>query len=719
MPITVDDILKNPFLHRPREERLMIVSEVKPKPYLNMAAVVTVKSETDGGMLKTHQFSPTMYDDFPWLTGCEKRNAFFCWPCLLFKSPIDLWNSTGVTEIAYLSVNSPKHEESVDHIQATLEFQKCLEETKQPSNIDFTEYNELVRRNREILRRLTDVICNLLIKEQHFYERKNGCQLNPEAIVKNLLFLRTYDVLNCNYIEDAVDLIKISPNVVNDLVDTIAKIVKLAVRKEVLTSTYVSLILSDHSKISSKAQVSTVLRYIKDGKVYERFIGFLNMGDQKTVAQVSQHITNTLCEFGILDKLLAVSFDGGILPSTAVNVSNSESQADNIIEAMYPNAFFVPWYCHSVDHVLQQSLMNIKECSLFLKAMNEMKNFFNKKSNRYKSLETFMASNLPATKNSKWFVRSQFIQTVHKYRKYFILFFESVLQNSPVWETDDVNKALGFQQILEEFQTVFLLHALTKLFDMISSLSKTLKSSVPDDIIANAAQNIGYLCNERDNGFADLWSEIHSEQCLDLPEPAVKKIKPDMDDPKIPEYLELYKSIILCLVREIDLRFVKLAKLSFCQLLSCDKHGNYMFSHEHLKTLGELRGGAFDEDQVRNELIVMRTNGKIFSQKTIYELYDFLLEMKLKSGFKGLFRLCEFILTLPFRPPSKELDVSKFEEIKDWSYISNVIGVQTGDVSIPCVEIDYLQELKKSSSFHNEVAEIFYDANKTFELIPK
>lgn len=716
MPVAVDDIINKPFSFRTRDDKLRIIAEGKPSPHLKMAPFMQVKSETEGGSLKTHQFSPSMYDDVQWLTGCEKRNAFFCWPCLLFKPPLGLWNSTGVTELSYLIEGIPRHEEAVEHIAATLQLQKSLE-VAESFSVDVEQFNDLVKRNRQILKRLVDVICNLLTK-QSSHQRRNGCQLDPEDCVRNLLFLRTYDTLNCNYIEDALDLLKISPKIVNDLVDTMAKLIKMSVRDEVLMSTYVSLILSDHSKVGNKSQVSTVLRYIKDGKVFERFIGFVNMADQRTASIIHHHISNTIVEFGISEKLVALSLDGGILPTGEL------IELNRVFSNTYPNAFFAPWYCHNVESVLIQSLTKVNECSVFLKALSEMKLYFNKKSKRYQSLEFFMANLDINIKNAKWFrSQTQFTQGIKMNRKDFIRFFEWMLQNSIAWDADDITKALSFQQILDEFKTVFLLKVLSKVLDIVSPLTKLFKSSVFENL-SKIATTVGLeivqaLTNERDRRFQATYENAQNEVRLELPGPVPKRIKTDPDDPLIQIYTNLYKSIFDCAIQNIRVRYLKLAKLKFCELLICDSSGNFSFSSANIGDLVSACGTVFVKEQVKNELIVLRTNGKVFHKKSVYELYEFFINMKLKYGFRNLFKLCELILTLPIGRPSEEVGGYKIDDFKDWSYIPEGIGTESGDVSILCTELEYLQELKKSSTFHKHAAEVFYEVNKTLELLPK
>ena len=47
-----------------------------------IAGIKTFKTEY------TWHFSVIQYERIEWLTGCEVRSKFFCWPCLLFSREI-------------------------------------------------------------------------------------------------------------------------------------------------------------------------------------------------------------------------------------------------------------------------------------------------------------------------------------------------------------------------------------------------------------------------------------------------------------------------------------------------------------------------------------------------------------------------------------------------------------------------------------------------------
>jgi hypothetical protein len=73
---------------------------------------------------KTHQFTRsftidtyTKYDN--WLYGCDKRNAVFCFPCLLFGGEM-VRTKTGMTDLNHLNDRMKKHNLTVKLMNNTL-----------------------------------------------------------------------------------------------------------------------------------------------------------------------------------------------------------------------------------------------------------------------------------------------------------------------------------------------------------------------------------------------------------------------------------------------------------------------------------------------------------------------------------------------------------------------------------------------------------------------
>ena len=62
-----------------------------------------------------------MYDLCDWICGCSVRNAFFCYPCLLFSNDA-IWAKNGVTDIKHLKVQIAKDASSISHINSSMSY---------------------------------------------------------------------------------------------------------------------------------------------------------------------------------------------------------------------------------------------------------------------------------------------------------------------------------------------------------------------------------------------------------------------------------------------------------------------------------------------------------------------------------------------------------------------------------------------------------------------
>ena len=65
------------------------------------------------------------YEKKQWLTGCAKRQAFFCFPCLLFKFKTTVFSepTRGISKMKNFSNRTKKHEGTKAHIAAAIAFE--------------------------------------------------------------------------------------------------------------------------------------------------------------------------------------------------------------------------------------------------------------------------------------------------------------------------------------------------------------------------------------------------------------------------------------------------------------------------------------------------------------------------------------------------------------------------------------------------------------------
>nr|XP_028575889.1 zinc finger BED domain-containing protein 1-like isoform X1 [Podarcis muralis]XP_028575890.1 zinc finger BED domain-containing protein 1-like isoform X1 [Podarcis muralis] len=106
---SVEALLRNPFPQRSLAEQRCIKELGPDRPDLCIVQTVLEK-----GKPVTRRFSRAWYDRKEWLCGSTSKNAFLCFPCLLFGGAAT-WARTGMADMKQISLKTKVHEESAKH----------------------------------------------------------------------------------------------------------------------------------------------------------------------------------------------------------------------------------------------------------------------------------------------------------------------------------------------------------------------------------------------------------------------------------------------------------------------------------------------------------------------------------------------------------------------------------------------------------------------------
>lgn len=687
MESTVMKLILHPFSQRSLEDQLRIVSEGRPPPDVN---AVPQTGGTDIEIVK--QLEDLVYCKVQWLTSCPLRKGFFCWPCLLFNQTEGYWNLRGFSDWNSILENMRRHQKCFEHIQAELKLKmfrvQHLKSLDVEAETNMKQHAEIVKRHREVIKVLVDMICDYVAREHVPLkgDNYNGI-IDPNDCLRYLEIVREFCSCDPKDTDDAMELIKQSPKIVNDVVDAITAVIKSSIRTEAKNSPYVSVILSEHSDVVNKPLVSTVLRYVNGVKVCERFLGFTDTIGSRQSNGVFQHISNVVEEFDISKRFLAYSLDGGVLPL------NELVHLIELMEEKWIN-FFAPWCSHGLDTILEQGLRSIKECNYFFKTLNTIKCFFNKGSKGFKSFNDFMDQrndNSILRNNTRWSNRKQIVIVTCIYRKDIIDFFNCVVGNPHTWDADDVAFAFGLRIGLQQFPTVFLLHLFSKIFEFMAPFRAVLKSSTPEKIIGGSACDTFKrdLATLRNCEFENMWLRTVN----DVSNPSL----PDMD-----VYRELYSCIINNLIQQVRVRFDDMNKLEFTQLLlrtNCCQNpvSRIVYASQLATELGSSLN-CFDTKALCVEMDALQKSGCSFDFDALYE---FLVKNDTGKVLPNLFRLSGLCYALPIRRLPAG-GCNKLKDIKQWSCHQDGC-LKPGDKSVLSVEVDLLGQLRKSETFYDEV----------------
>lgn len=721
MRVTVDALLLYPFPSRTRQQKVECVLQGKPRPALPNLISVETKTSADSSEGNNSKFvivfDKASYDHVDWLTGCDVRQALFCWPCVLFRSAHeDSWNKIGLNDLNNLGEKIKHHERGLLHIQSMLDLQLFSSTIKIDQPPAPPLENKEVEKNREIAKRIIDVICYLVSQQKPPRIRsRDKNSLEVEDCLENLYFLRDYDILQTSLIDDGIEKIQQTPKIIADMIEAITNTVRKAIQKELHHSTYVSVILSEHSTERTKSQISTVLRYLRNGEVCERFIGFNNAEGLKTSKMIHQLVNKVINDFQIHRRTIAYSLGGAMLASMPAFYEVKQE-----LKYCHPRIHFVPCHFHDLDDVLLRSLSFSPECDLFFKNIMTLESYFQEGASVRMEFHDFkkMDDDNPADDNfqaERCTNYSAYLNTIKTHRLSIIDTFDKALAEDGKLSDSDVVQLKALRAFLTDFKNNFLLETLLKMFDVVAPLVEAFKSPFPGLAFdTNLIQSVLKSFEEElQIGKAESFLERTVQDFIDSN--TGEKLLTSVLLQKRRSSCKLYVEVGGCMNNQIQYRFEDASKFNFCRILDLENSGKSLNS-KHVQTLIANYGQVFDYALLEKEIKLVVGNKSAVNPESVHGLYKFFVTSGLGSSFTNLNKLCELVLTLPSTIPviTNRSARTKLDEINAWSYAA--VKHHSRDVTFLCLEQDYLKELKRKKSFYDDVISEFREKSKTLEL---
>jgi hypothetical protein len=78
-------------------------------------------------------------------------------------------------------------------------------------------------------------------------------------------------------------------------------------------------VLDEISDIQAVSQLATVLRYVRDGKIQKRSLGFTDVGTDRSADDLFSHEQNGVSNFILESKPVAQTYDGASITSGQLN----------------------------------------------------------------------------------------------------------------------------------------------------------------------------------------------------------------------------------------------------------------------------------------------------------------------------------------------------------------------------------------------------------------
>ena len=164
--------------------------------------------------------------------------------------------------------------------------------------ISHEQHNQEVRKNREILKRLTDVVCFLGEHELAFRDHiESESSSNKGNYVDLLNLLAKYDEPLKFHLDNSKVFKGTSNLIQNDLIASRGEVALKRIKTEIKDAWFVAIMADETTNIANVCQLSKVVRYLtKTENIKERFLGFVNISLERTASSLYNLVQKTIEE---------------------------------------------------------------------------------------------------------------------------------------------------------------------------------------------------------------------------------------------------------------------------------------------------------------------------------------------------------------------------------------------------------------------------------------
>lgn len=688
------------------EEKKQIILRGRPTPALPKLTKQT--------KLYIRHFQTEIYKNCEWLTGCDTKSLLFCWPCLLFSQEKNLWNKSGFSDLNNLHKLIKRHSSSKAHLQSIIKektfgkvrIEHALDDQLRISN---EQYNQQVRKNRDIIKRLIDVVCFLAEHELGFrghIESENSS--NKGNYVDLIDLLAKYDETLKFHLENST-VFKGTSNVIqNDLISCVGEITLRQIKCEINETSFIAIILDETTDVANISQLSKVVRYVtKKGEIKERFLGFLNVTTQRTALALYNIVESIVDDLNCSSKLVAQSYDGAAVMAGELGGLQAK------VRETHPSALFVHCMAHRLNLVLQQSVSSIKECKVFFSTLTGLASFFSKSSKRTSALDLEVHKRLPKVAPTRWNYNGRLVQTVYEYRQPLIVFLQKILEQQEEWDNETIVCSRGYLDILNtEANFNLLLIIFSEIFPFCDNLFAVLQNKSSDiNFCVKKIQEFKSVILSKREQFDLLWNKFNQLE-IDT-QTQRKRMRTDIVGNEKTCYRRLFLEIIDNISTHIDTRFKNFDNLKFIELTNFSNHNTVV--EGAFESLKQNYLDYFDFPALRSELSVIYNTSEGINKSSVSDLWKSIKECGLDQAFPQILKLCELTLTIPATSASTERSFSALKRIKN--FIRNSTGQERlSSLALLSIEKELVQEISRQQRFYDDVIDEFAKRSRRIPL---
>lgn len=660
-----------------------------------------------------------------WMCYSPKLNHCYCEPCWLFgdrsRMKFSKWID-GTSDWQNLSTKIKRHENSATHLESCAVYDSWKKNETLDKNLESQIRNE-ESYWRKVLYRLIDIVCFLAKQNLAFREHRESLrsgQMKAGNFLALVELMAKYDPVLKELVSKPEGTTKyLHHDIQNEFISIISEHIKKSLLEDIRNSPFYSMILDSTPDISNTDQLSIVIRYVKiikdcegnpkDLKVEESFLEFVEMHDHSALG-----LKNKVIEFFEkhsidIKKCRGQGYDGASVMSGGLGGLQA------LISTQAKYAKFIHCAAHRLNLVMNDAVKSLTQVSEFFDTVQHLYTFFHTSCKRWESLEegqvSFGAKNLKRLCPTRWSSRDDALQAIRsKYVDVMKALTEIILKSK---KKEEVSVSNGLKKKIGTFDFVFLLVMFSKIFGIVTPLSKYLQSKSIDIknaevYLENAYEKLKSLRNSYDemkieaNRLAQSWGiEPKFERKRN------RWVKKHFDELSQDERIQnaeerfrvgVYLPVIDILCNRLQERFksfkdiVSLFHVLSPKVLSeASDHELTELSARLMKEYSEDLSDDFPRQMVSFRTILRR---QLENMKDIREVGTALIceHSTLSTSYPDVCAAYLLFLTLPVTSASAERSFSKLKLIK--SYLRSTMSQErlTG-LSTISIESETLQEI--------------------------
>ena len=634
------------FSQLTHNEKISIKTIGRPTPKL----FIEQKSKARNGIYTRH-FNDKVYDENDWICGCEEKNAFFCFPCLLFSKDKNPWVTNGVNDLHHLKGKILKHGRSKDHINHVIDYQflgkgSIGDHMNSAYKQSIAKYNDQVAKNRDALSKIINIIklCGKFELPLRGHNERASSD-NPGVFRGLVDYTCSLDSSLDSHINSSKVFKGTSKTIQNELLDTMLKISRDKIKEEIKNTDYVAVMIDETTDNYDIIQMVIVLRYVLEGKPVERFWGFFN-----PVSTTGEHLSDVLFRELLPligdcpEKLIAQTYDG------ASALSGIYKGVKTRIQEVYKNAHYIHCYAHQLNLILEKATSQNSNVKVFFSSLSGIPAFFHRSAKRMAVLDDVAGGQrVPSPSATRWSFKEKTVESVHEMKDKLIECC-TILEDSNNNET--VYKATGIKRMLNDPEFIFWLSFFHQIMPHVGVLYSQFQKQTFDAVWGKTIlEDFNVKIQEiRDNC-----------DTLVIVPPEITKRSFNIDNLRVAA-----REICDVIMMQCQERFSFTKHLEASNLFCIEKFPSYVieFPIQYLEQ-AVAAYPSLEREQLKSELSVLYKRGDLVDKKdSLISLLGRLVENNLQSTFENTVKLLKILITTPMTSAEAERCFSTLKRIK-------------------------------------------------------